>query len=290
MSQNTYRIRCRTIDQSELETIRCIVDQYRAKGRTAISRILCQHWNWRQENGLLKERACRVLLLALEKKGQIELPPRMKENFRFPRKAPRVVAAYDTSEIKGTVSHFGSLKIQMVRRSPDEAMWDHLVDKYHYLARPWIVGSYLKHIAYLDGRPVACLGWGSAAWKLACRDRMIGWDRACRESNLPKVINNVRFLILPWVRIEHLASKVLAANIRTLKCDWQKFYNSPVVLLETFVDTQRFSGTCYRAANWECIGKTKGRGKYDRFNQATSSVKAVFVYPLVKNFREALND
>jgi len=290
LSQNAYRIRCRRIDQSELETIRCIVDQYRAKGRTAISRILCEHWNWRQENGLLKERACRVLLLVLEKRGEIQLPPRMKENFRFPRKAPSNVVSYDTSDIKGTVSQFGSLTIQMVRLSPDEALWDHLVDKYHYLARPWIVGSYLKYIAYLDGRPVACLGWGSAAWKVACRDDMIGWDRICRESNLHKIINNVRFLILPWVHIEHLASKVLAANIRVLAKDWPLFYRSPVVLLETFVDVERFSGTCYRAANWKCIGKTKGRGKYDRFYQALSSVKAVFVYPVLKNFREALND
>ena len=186
----------------------------------------------------------------------------MKENHRFPRKAPSNFA-YDTSEIKGAVSAFGSLTIRMVRFSPDEALWDHLVDKYHYLARPWIVGSYLKYIAYLEGRPVACLGWGSAAWKVACRDQLIGWNSVARESNLRKIVNNVRFLILPWVRIEHLASKVLAANIRTLAKDWRSFYHSPVVLLETFVDTERFSGTCYRAANWMCIGKTKGRGKYD---------------------------
>lgn len=178
----------------------------------------------------------------------------------------------------------------MVRLNPDEALWDHLVDKYHYLARPWIVGSYLKYIAYIEERPVACLGWGSAAWKVACRDQLIGWNSTARESNLHKIINNVRFLILPWVRIEHLASKVLAANIRALGKDWQDFYHSPAVLLETFVDTQRFAGTCYRAANWKCIGKTKGRGKYDRLNQATSSVKAVFLYPLQKDFRELLND
>ena len=157
MSQ-TYHIRGRTIDHNELETIRSIVARNLTRGRTAISRILCLHWNWRQENGLLKERACRVLLLALEKKGEIELPPRMKENHRFPRKAP-CDAVYDTTQICGTVSDFGSLTIRMVRRSPDEALWDHLVDKYHYLARPWIVGSYLKYIAYLDARPVACLGW-----------------------------------------------------------------------------------------------------------------------------------
>jgi len=290
LSQEIYCIRSRTIEPGELETIRRIVAQNRAKGRSAISRILCEHWNWRQENGLLKERACRVLLIELEKRGEIELPPRMKENFRFPRKAPSNVVSYDTSEIKGTISNFGSLIIQMVRRSPDEALWDHLVDKYHYLARPWIVGSYLKYIAYIGGRPVACLGWGSAAWKVACRDQMIGWGPATRESNLHKVVDNVRFLILPWVRIEHLASKVLAANVRALRCDWQNFYNSAVVLLETFVDTERFAGTCYRAANWKCIGQTKGRGKYDRLNRALGTVKAVFVYPLTKNFRDLLND
>lgn len=286
----TYRIRGRTIDRSELQAISGIVSQNWAKGRSAISRILCLYWNWRQENGLLKEMGCRALLLALEKKGVIELPPRMKENYRFPRKAPSEVVSYDTSEIQGSVSDFGSLTIRTVRLSPDEALWDHLVDKYHYLARPWIVGAYLKYIAYLGERPVACLGWGSAAWKVACRDQIIGWDPAARENNLHKVVNNVRFLILPWVHIEHLASKILAANIRVLRKDWQNFYNSPVVLLETFVDTQRFAGTCYRAANWNCIGKTKGRGKYDRHTKRLDSVKAVFLYPLKKDYRELLND
>lgn len=290
MSQKIYHVRGRTIDHSQLETIRSIVDKYRDRGRSAISRILCEHWNWRQENGLLKERACRVLLLNLEKKGELELPPRLKENFRFPKKAPADIFSYDSSQIKGAVSNFGSLTIRMVRRSPDEALWDHLVDKFHYLGRPWIVGSYLKYIAYIESRPVACLGWGSAAWKVACRDRMIGWGPDARQCNLHKVVDNVRFLILPWVRVEHLASKVLAANIRVLRRDWQGFYNSSVVLLETFVDTQRFAGTCYRAANWQCIGKTAGRGRYDRLHQALSSVKAVFVYPLVKDVREALND
>ena len=289
MSQKTCRIRGRTIDDAQLETIRCIVAQNRAKGRSAISRILCEHWNWRQENGLLKERACRVLLLTLEKRGQLELPPRMAESFRFPRKAPSDVISYDTSQIKGTVSDFGSLTIRMVRRSPEEALWDHLVDKFHYLARPWIVGSYLKYIAYLEGRPVACLGWGSAAWKVGCRDRMIGWDSCAKQSNLHKVVNNVRFLILPWVRIEHLASKVLAANIRVLRRDWLNFYNSPVVLLETFVDAQRFAGTCYRAANWKFLGLTTGRGKNDHTYKPNRSLKELLGLPLTPRFRELLS-
>lgn len=285
----TYRIRTRTIDQVELQRIRNTVAKNWDKGRTAISRILCRRWNWRQENGLLKDMACRALLLALEKKGEIKLPARLNENFRFPRKA-RDIDPYDSSELRGRLSDFSSLTIRMVRFNPAEALWDHLVDNYHYLARPWIVGSYLKYIAYLGERPVACLGWGSAAWKVACRDRMIGWDSDAKQSNLHKVVNNVRFLILPWVQIEHLASKVLSTNIRSLRRDWRNFYNSPVVLLETFVDTQRFAGTCYRAANWKCIGTTQGRGKYDRLHQALSAVKAVFVYPLGQDFREALND
>jgi len=286
----TYRIRSRTIGDDELQTIRSIVAQNRSEGRTAISRILCRHWNWRQENGLLKDMACRALLLVLEKKGEIELPPRQNENFRFPRKAPSNIDSYDTSELRGRVSDFGSLTIQMVRFCPDEAFWDHLVDKYHYLARPWIVGCYLKYIAWLGDRPVACLGWGSAAWKVACRDRLIGWSPAARERNLNKVIDNVRFLIFPWVHLEHLASQVLAANIRMLKKDWPRFYREPALLLETFVDTQRFAGTCYRAANWKFIGQTKGRGKYDTNTRYLSSVKAVFLYPLTEKFREALND
>ena len=286
----TYRIRSRRIDHNELKIIRDTIAQNWAEGRSAISRILCRHWNWRQQNGFLKEMACRALLLSLEKKGEIKLPPRQNENFRFPRKAPSNIDSYDTSEIRGRVSDFGSLTIRMVRFSPEEALWDHLVDKFHYLARPWIVGSYLKYIARLGDRPVACLGWGSAAWKVACRDRIIGWSAAVRQRNLNKVIDNVRFLILPWVHIEHLASKVLAANIRALKRDWLHFYREPALLLETFVDKEKFSGTCYRAANWVCVGLTKGRGKYDRHARYLSSVKAVFLYPLAKNFREVLND
>jgi hypothetical protein len=147
----------------------------------------------------------------------------------------------------------------------------------------------LKYLAYLDDRLVACLGWGSAAWKVAARDQLIGWDREQRERNLAKVVNNVRFLILPWVTIRHLASKVLALNIRQLERDWFAFYRERICLLETFVEKDRFQGTCYRAANWVRVGETTGRGKYDRFNQRTEPVKAVLLYPLTRRFREELH-
>jgi hypothetical protein len=177
----------------------------------------------------------------------------------------------------------------MVRLSPKEGLWDYLVDTYHYLGFPWIVGSYLKYLALVDGQVVACLGWGSAAWKVACRDNWIGWDQRSRQRNLHKLVNNVRFLILPWVRVQHLASKVLALNIRCLPGDWQRFYHYPISLLETFVDTTRFKGTCYKACNWIHAGLTRGRGKYDRGHRCSEPLKAVYLYPLSRDFREALH-
>lgn len=175
----------------------------------------------------------------------------------------------------------------MVRWSDHEKMWDYLVNTYHYLGNPSIVGAYLKYIAYIDDRPVACLGWGGAAWKVACRDAVIGWDADTRKKHLHMVVNNVRFLILPWIHIKNLASRLLSANIRILADDWRQFYAHPIVLAETFVDGG-FRGTCYKAANWIHAGDTKGRGKYDRYNQCRGSVKAVFLYPLRKNFQEVL--
>lgn len=283
-----YQIRGRVINQNDLAGIRRIIADHWQQGRTAISRILCQKWQWRQDNGQLKDMACRALLLALEAKGEISLPPRQIESFRYPRRADRRNYLVDTSELAGTVSEFGPLTLRMVRRTQDEGLWDYLVDRHHYLGTPWIVGSYLKYLAYLDDRPVACLGWGSAAWKVAARDRMIGWDHHARQANLHMVVNNVRFLILPWIKIRHLASKLLALNIRALPGDWLDFYHQRICLLETFVDTSRFAGTCYKAANWIHAGNTTGRGKYDRDNRCAETVKSVFLYPLTTTFREVL--
>lgn len=289
MAESLYRIRGRHIGTDELHDIRSAITEHWSRGRTAISRILCQRWDWRQPNGQFKEMACRALLLTLETKGALELPPRQKESFRAPRRTDRQVFAIDTAPLEGKVTEFRSLTIKMVRRTPDEALWDHLVDTHHYLGRPWIVGACLKYLVYLDGRLVACLGWGSAAWKVECRDSLIGWDAPVRQANLHQVVNNVRFLILPWVRISHLASKVLALNLRVLAGDWQRFYSHEIALAETFVDTERFAGTCYKAANWKRIGETKGRGKYDRQWRTQASVKAVYLYTLTRNYRERLH-
>lgn len=289
MAEAVYQIRGRRIGEDDLHDIRITVADHWAKGRSAISRVLCQRWDWRQPNGQFKEMACRALLLSLETKGAIALPPRQRENFRAPRRADRQVFAVDDSPCEGKVAEFRSLTIRMVRQTPDEALWDFLVDAHHYLGRPWIVGASLKYLAYLDGRLVACLGWGSAAWKVECRDSLIGWNAPVRQANLYQVVNNVRFLILPWVKVTHLASKVLSLNLRTLALDWRRFYSHDIVLAETFVDCERFAGTCYKAANWTCIGETKGRGKYDRQRRAQATVKAVYLYPLVRDYRERLH-
>jgi hypothetical protein len=289
LAETLYQLRGRQIGPDELHGIRATISSHWANGRSAISKLLCEQWNWRQPNGQLKDMACRSILLALERKGAIELPPRQKESFRAPRRADRQIFTVDDSPFEGTVSEFGSLTIQMVRQTPDESLWDYLVDAHHYLGRPWIVGSYLKYLACLDGRPVACLGWGSPAWKVGCRDELIGWDVPTRQANLHMIVNNVRFLIFPWVRIEHLASKVLALNLRVLAADWQRFYAHEIALAETFVDIERFQGTCYKAANWTRIGETKGRGKYDRDNRFAASVKSVYLYPLSRDYRERLH-
>jgi hypothetical protein len=178
----------------------------------------------------------------------------------------------------------------MVRGSPEEALHHSLISQYHSLGYCQIVGPHLKYLASIQNRPIACLSWGAAAWKVACRDHFIGWSSLTRSKNLFLIVNNTRFLILPWIRISHLASHLLSQNINVLLSDWFKRYRYAPVLLETFVDEERFSGASYKAANWLGIGRTQGRGKNDRDHQKALPVKEVFVYPLKKNFREILND
>ena len=291
MAEASYSIRGRQIDGQDLSTIRDLIRGNESLGRTALSRLLCEQWRWEQSNGRLKDRACRVLLLALESKGVIELPARLRVRESFNRRGQTLpdLSEIDQEAVTGKVSEFRSLTIEMVRFTPEEKLWDHLVHTYHYLGHPWIVGSYLKYMAYLDGRLVACLGWGSASWKVACRDSFIGWDTPLRKKNLSQVANNVRFLILPWVKVEHLASKVLAANIKRSAADWHSLYQESIVLLETFVDVARFQGTCYRAANWRYVGETRGIAKSGNDHCYHGHPKAVYLYPLGSDFRERLH-
>jgi hypothetical protein len=287
---DTLRLRGRDITPEILQFIQETIAAHVHEGRSAISRILCAQWNWRQSNGGLKDMACRDLLLRLERLGLIQLPPRQKQkaNYKIILPLPAAFEEQTASPLTGRVDAFGELRLEMVRGHEHEALWDALIERYHYLGCRTIVGGYLKYLAYLDDHLVACLGWGSAAWKVGSRDRFIGWSAEQRQQRLSSVANNVRFLILPWVRVQHLASKTLARSVRVLPGDWQHVFAEELFLLETFVDRSRFVGTSYKAANWLCVGHTKGSAKRGASYHRHGLVKAVFVYPLCADFRARL--
>ena len=283
-------IRGRQVTSQDIDLIGSLVNQYQRQGRTFISRELCRIWNWHQPNGALKDMACRELLRRLDQKGLIHLPAKKIDiNRRRKRLSPHLLSP-EIHPLTGKLKEVLPIALKMVRGSPEEALHNSLISRYHYLGYGQIVGPHLKYLAYIQGHPVACLSWGAAAWKISCRDQFIGWSPCTRSKNLLFIVNNTRFLILPWIHIPHLASHLLSQTIKRLVPDWYRWYHYHPVLLETFVDRDRFSGTSYRAANWLAVGTTQGRGKNDRNHQRALPVKEVFLYPLKKQFREILNN
>jgi len=234
--------------------------------------------------------ACRTLLLKLERAGYIKLPPRQLQPVNKFRKRPATLVPHAIEKICGTLKTLVPLKIvQVTPKSDDHPLFNCFLFHYHYLRYRTTVGENMKYLVYdCNNRPLACLLFGSAAWKIAPRDRFIGWDQKRREANLSYLTNNMRFLILPWVKVQHLASHILSQVSRRIYNDWIKKYNHPVHLLETFVDRTRFQGTCYKAANWILTGQTQGRTRNDRYGTIKVSPKDIYVYPLIKNFRKRL--
>jgi hypothetical protein len=232
---------------------------------------------------------CRGLMLMLHREGHIELPPvrRAVRNPLVDRSAPELIdvdqAAHPTS-----LAGLGPLEMRQVRRTPEEAMFNSLMQQHHYLGYTQPVGEHLKYVIYAGGRPIACAAWSSAPRHLGSRDRFIGWSPKARLANVRLLAYNTRFLILPWVTVPHLASHLLARMARRLSADWQALYGHPIYFLETFVDPQRFRGTCYRAANWVHLGVTTGRGKDAPTDEPNRSIKNVLGLPLVKDFRQRL--
>jgi hypothetical protein len=281
-------IRTRTITQSELEFIQSTVTAHWDKGRTQISKILCQKWNWFQPNGRPKDMACREILLTLHRKGLLDLPPGKHDGRNLKRNRSIPIVLTDQSAIQGKLSALPTVQLKLVRNTPLEPLYKSLVQQHHYLGYRQIVGNHLKYIAFIEDRPVACLGWGSAAWSVKSRDSLIGWDKTTKGNNLHSVANNTRFLILPWVTVKFLASKLLALNAKRISDDWSKIYNQPLYLLETFVEKDRFKGTCYKAANWLCVGQTKGTAKRGHDHLFHGKIKDVYLYPLRKDFRKKL--
>jgi len=279
-------IRNRKITDQDLEFIQAVVNEHWDKGRTHISKILCQKWNWIQPNGRLKDMGCRELLLTLHRKGLLDYPPSkcIRSNKRKIVKNIEV----DTTPISCDISDLGPVQVKMVRHTDLELLYNSLIDQYHYLGYVQIVGNHLKYMAFAGDTPVACIGWGSAAWAVQSREEFIGWAQPVKNKNLHFVMNNTRFLILPWVTVKCLASKVLALNIKRISSDWVKVYNYPLYMLETFVEQDRFKGTCYKASNWIQVGETKGTSKKGHKHLKHGKIKDVYLYPLKKNFKKLL--
>ncbi len=275
---------------AELAEIRRLIAEDPNRTRWAISQRVCETLGWRKPDGGLKEMSCRVALLRMQEDGLVRLPPPRRKNGNGKRSLRRTPRAEPQPPVCTPVSELRDLRLQLVASEGDSRLWNEYVDRYHYLGYTPLPGAQLRYVARVEGRVLALLGFGAAAWKTAPRDDFIGWTVRERESRLHLVVNNARFLILPWVTSKYFASKLLGLAARRLPGDWHARYGYRPVLLETFVEKERFSGTCYRAANWLCLGDTQGRGKLDRHRLHTLPLKSVWVFPLTPRFRRLLTE
>lgn len=242
-----------------------------------------------QPNGNLKEYAARDLLLRLEEKKFVKLPPRLSQKNNLKCTSFDQIPLFAKEHLRGTISNYSNLTIRLIKAG-DNYLWKWLVHHYHYLDLPTLVGEHLRYFVCIDEQVVACMAWVSAAWKVKSRDGFIEWSEGSKRKNLHFVANNSRFLVLPWIQLKHLASKVLALNLKRLSDDWQKVYNHPIFLAETFVDLSRFHGTCYKASNWQYVGQTSGSAKKGNSYWYHGQPKAVYLYPLHRNFRRLLTN
>jgi hypothetical protein len=287
---NEWRYRGRTVTAEDIGFIRNLLAEHPTASRRALSAKLCEAWQWKQANGALRDMVCRGLLLMLHRAGLIELPA---VRFRPPnplvqRERPQPVLI-DMTPLTGVLSDIRPVLLQQVRKTVDEPLFNSLMEQFHYLGYEQPVGEHLKYLVRVQGRPIACLAWSSAPRHLGSRDRYIGWSADARRRNIRFIAYNTRFLILPWVRIPHLASHILGRMTNVLSGDWLRLYGHPVYFAETFIDPGRFKGTCYRAANWVLMGRTTGRGKASNSYTPNRSIKEVLGRPLTRRFRELLN-
>jgi hypothetical protein len=289
--ESEWKYRGRIVTAEDLQLIRTLIAAHPQASRRKLSKQLCEAWEWRQTNGALRDMVCRGLLLMLERAGQIELPPvaYQRHNPLAHRARPEPVLP-DQTPIAGKLKELGPIEFQQVRRTADEPLFNSLMEHHHYLGYEQPVGEHLKYLVWAGGRPIACLAWSSAPRHIGSRDRYLGWSREARRRNIRLIAYNMRFLILPWVRVEHLASHLLGGMEARVSADWERMYGHPIYFLETFVDPERFRGTCYRAANWVLLGRTTGRGKDDHTNRVNRSIKDVLGYPLHRRFRQLLNE
>ncbi len=284
----TYRKRVITHD--DLCFICKVIADHYSEGRSAISRRLCEAWDWRQANGHLKDGVCRGLLLHLERSELITLPPRIIDNNNNAQRGRKTQASFDFSPtpLNAVLADLAPVELRQVRRTPEEKLFNALIRQYHYLGYTRLVGEHLKYLVYSGDRILACFAFSSAPYAIDYRDDFLGWSQEARDRNRHFLAYNSRFLILPWIRVPHLASHLLGRIAKTISGDWQTLYHHPILWLETFVDTEKFAGTCYRAANWQFLGLTSGRGTRNKSTKQLTSIKAMYGYPLVRNYLDRL--
>jgi len=284
----------RTFSATELKLIQEVCRDFTTLGRTEISRTVCELLEWKRATGKLKNHECRLLLERLEERGWLKLPPVRVLGGRGRRRVELSEQTEPELELQGSAGSFRPLRLEVVDGGPEgqSRLWRELIERYHYLHCRVPVGASLRYIVRSERCPervLACLLWTSAAWKMAPRDRWIGWNDQQRQRNLQFIVNQSRFLILPWIRLQGLASMILSLSARQLPQDWEQRYGYRPVLLETLVEAERFRGTCYRAANWIGLGRTQGRGRMDRHHALHGHApKDIYVYPLRRDARQYL--
>ena len=276
----------RQFSASELIWIRQCMEEHPGISRRGLSQRFCTHFRWFKPDGGLKDMSCRVAMLKMERDGLIELPTPQYQRSRTRRRSPRSLLGEPQREIRKKAKEL-SLHFELVTRGRS-SLWNELIDRYHYLGFTPLAGAQLRYFIESQYGTVALMSFSAAAWKTAPRDVYIGWDRQARRENLQRVVNQSRFLILPWVQVPNLSSRVLAMATRRLAADWQARYNYRPVLVESFVEKDRFAGTSYKAAGWTCVGETQGRGKLGSREPGLVPVKTVWLKPLEKDFRDRL--
>lgn len=283
-------IQGRSLFPKDLESVRQLIACNPSWSRRKLSQQLCRQWDWYNAKGQMKDMACRSMMLKLDKLGHLTLPPRRQipVNRMLQKAIPEI--PHDTTPIICPLQEIQKLNVINVWQSPHyDDLFSSLMKQYHYLSYKGVVGENMKYLVRdRHERIVACLLFGSSAWRVESRDKFIGWDDRTRQQQLMFITNNMRFLILPWVRIDNLASHILGLISRRINQDWQTRYGHEVFLLETFVEKDRFTGTCYKAANWVCVGSTKGRTRNDKHTRIKAPIKDVYLYPLHPDFQEKL--
>lgn len=278
----------RDFTNKELDQIRFLIKENPQFHRAKLSREVCQMLRWLKPDGKLKDMSCRVAMLRMQEDGLIELPKPLRAKAVI-RKIKFTPATDPQDSILCPVNQLPHLQLQMVNKT-NSFLWNEYIERYHYLGYTPLPGAQLRYFITANGQILALTGFGAAAWQTSPRDKFIGWDHEQRKRNLHLIVNNARFLILPWVQSKNLASKILALNARQLPYNWEDKYNIRPVLMESFVEKNRFAGTCYKAANWCNVGQTKGRGKLGPPGKISVPIKDVWLYPLNKNFRALLKN